>query len=88
MKSFPRGPAALSAALLILAAGLVLGQQSRSSTKILVFVVPLQFIGRTTSPDGISAREMSVITKQIHFRSIKQSYSYSVFRVLQRPRGS
>ena len=72
-------PFLLDSTALILAAGLALGQQSRSSTTFLAFVVPLQLqntdssasIGRATSPDGSSTRAMSVNTKQFHFRSIK-----------------
>ena len=81
-------PFLLDSAALILAAGLALGQQSRSSTECLAFVVPLQLqntdssasFGRATSTGGSSTRAMSVITKPSHFRSIKviPLFHYSV----------
>ena len=82
-------PFLLDSTALILAAGLALGQQSRSSTKCLAFVVSLQLqntdssagIGKATSTGGSSTHAMSVITKQFHLL-----FRYStilLFRILQ-----
>ena len=72
-------PFLLDSTVLIVAADLALEQQSKSSTKFIAFVVPLQLqntdssvgIGRATSPGGSSTRVKSVIRKQFHFWSIK-----------------
>ena len=63
--------------VLILAGGLAVGQQSRSSTMFVAFVVSLQL--QNTVPDQIAVpHEMSAITKQLHFQSMKV-IPYSVF---------